>query len=241
MFVRRRGIVALGAALVAGGLATVALGQDVFVNPFTVQFTVSPNNNAGTPSRPQGVKVTVKAGGTLALPEGAAPPIVRSVDVWLPKDLVYNGAKHPACTAAKLIRGGPSKCPRGSIMGHTAAPYDPVPNRPPSVTVVNGGPTKMYFWTVLHDPARVQAAIPGVLTKLRSSRWSYRLHADIPGSLQVVAGIPITLSAFSASAGRGDWIATTGCPRTYRWPFHVRLTSTTGQVLERDSSVACRT
>jgi hypothetical protein len=237
MIARRRGVVALAAALVAGGLATVALGQEDAPGGFAVTFRVSPSK-AGTPSRPQGVKLDVR--GTSTLPEGVGGPIVRSFDVWLPKGWVYNGGKHPVCTAAKLSEGGPSKCPAGSIMGSSPRPFDPVLNRPPSVTVINGGPNKMYFWAVLQDPARVQAAIPGMLTRLRSSRWSYRLHADIPRSLQVVAGIPITPSSFHGSAGKRDWIVTTGCPRDHRWPFHLRMTSIEGHVFDTSGAAACR-
>jgi hypothetical protein len=169
-------------------------------------------------------------------------PVARSFDVWLPKGWVYNGAKHPVCTLATLNDGGPNKCPPKSIVSHEptgqADPNDL--NPPPRVTIINGGATKMYFWTVLQNPARVQAAVVGTTTKVNSPRWSYRLHAEIPGSLLVVAGIPITLRSFRANVRRGDWITTTSCPRDHLWRHKLRITSTSGQVLESSGSVACR-
>jgi hypothetical protein len=168
-------------------------------------------------------------------------PVARSFDVWLPKGWIYNGAEHPACTSAKLNSGGPAMCPPESIMGGPGGGIAPPDlNPPPRVTVINGGPTKMYFWVVMQNPARVQAAVPGTITKLNSPRWSYRLHADNPRSLQIVAGIPITPASFRASFGRGDWIATTSCPRDHLWRYRLRMTSTTGQILGIDGSVPCR-
>jgi hypothetical protein len=108
------------------------------------------------------------------------------------------------------------------------------------VTIINGGRTKMYFWVVLFDPARVGAVVTGTIAKLNSQRWSYRLHADIPSVLQVVATIPIVVDVFHASFGRGDWITTTGCPRDHRWRYHVETGYRSGQVVRTDGAVPCR-
>jgi hypothetical protein len=239
MFTRKRGLLALGAALVAGVLAAVALGQEVVPIQIVATVKVTPNT-AGTPSHPRGVGIV--ASGTIDAAAGAALPVPRSVDVWFPKGWVYNGAKHPACALATLNGGAPRTCPQGSIMGHgPSGETDPNDlNPPPRVTVINGGQTKMYFWVVLQNPARVQAAVTGTITKLRSPLWSYRLHADIPSVLQVVSGIPLTLNSFRASFGRGDWIATTGCPTDHRWRYHLKITGTSGEVVETGGSAPCR-
>jgi hypothetical protein len=239
MFRWRKGLLAFGAVLAAGVLAAVALGQEGGPIQMTATVRVTPDK-AGTPSHPQGVRIVAR--GTIYTPPDTPALVARSFDVWLPKGWVYNGAKHPACKAAKLNTGGPAACPPGSIMGSPAGHADVADdlNPPPRVTVVNGGRTKMYFFVVLSIPARVQAAIPGTLTKVNSPRWSYRLHADNPHFLQIVSGIPITLDSFQASFGRGDWIATTSCPPDRLWRYRLRMTSTSGQVLDTDGSVPCR-
>jgi hypothetical protein len=239
MFRWRRGLVALGAALAAGVLAAVAFGQGG-PSQMTATVKVTPNK-AGTPSHPRGIEIAVR--GTVDAPADTTAPVARSFDAWLPRGWVYNGAKHPACTQAKLASSGPRACPPESIIsrgqvGHANDPNDIGPSA--RVVVINGGATKMYFWVVVQNPARVQAAVPGTLTKVSSTRWSYRLHADIPGSLQVVAGLPLTLKSFDVNAGRGDWIASTHCPHDHLWRYHLRMTSTSGQVLDTDGSVACR-
>jgi hypothetical protein len=229
----------LGAVLAAAVLAAVALGQDAGLQ-VPPMVTVTPNK-AGTPSHPRGVRIDARA--TIDRAGDSALPVVRSFDAWWPKGWVYNGAKHPVCTAAKLTRGGPSACLPESIMGsgQVGHPGDANYIGPSArVTVINGGATRMNLWVVLQNPARVQAAVPTTITKVSSPRWSYRLHADIPGSLQVVAGIPITLDFFRVNLGRGDWIATTDCPHDHRWPYHLRMTSTSGQVFDITGAVACR-
>jgi hypothetical protein len=232
---------AVGTVSAAVVLAAVALGQDVGPQIPAV-VTVTPNK-AGTPSHPRGIEIGAR--GTIERPADSAPSVVRSFDVWWPKGWRYNGAKHPACTEATLSKKGPGGCPPESIVGRGDFGHrDPgdgdttFMRRP--LTVINGGATRMNLWVVLQNPARVQAAVTTTITKVSSSRWSYRLHADIPGSLQVVSGIPITLDFYRVKLGRSDWIATTNCPRDRRWPYHLRVTSTSGQVFDATGSVACR-
>ncbi|MET0604718.1 MAG: hypothetical protein ABW167_22250 [Baekduia sp.] len=234
----KRVSVALGAALTAGVLAAVAFGQDVPIQT-AVTVKVKPDE-AGTPSHPRAIRID--AHGRIDMADASAPLMPQSVDVWLPKGWIYNGAKHPACTVAMLNDGGPSGCPPESIMSYGTAHATVIGDRSPPlrVTVINGGRTKMYFWVVIQNPTRVQAAAPGRITKLSSQRWSYRLHVDIPSSLRVVAGITIGLDSFEATVGRGDWIATTHCPRDHRWRYHLRMTHTSGQVADIDGSVPCR-
>ena len=232
-------MVALGVALAAGVMAAVALGQEGEPVKMTATVKVSPSK-AGTPSHPRGVLVDVD--GTIDAVGDTAPRMPRSVDVWLPKGWAYNGAKHPVCTQALLNRGGPSACPPRSNMGQVeiALVEDRPSTTPPRAIIFNGGPAKMYLWVVLTNPARVQAAVMGAMTKLNSSRWSYRLHVDIPSGLQVVAGIPVVMDLVRGRVGRGDWIATTSCPRDHLWRYRLRMTSTSGQVLDTDGSVPCR-
>lgn len=111
----------------------------------------------------------------------------------------------------------------------------------PKIAVVNGGRAKVFFYTVLTNPARVRAPVVGKLTK-PGGRWSYKLYTRIPRVLHVVAGIPIVLRELHIKAGdpRKDWIATTSCPRDGRWRYHVLVTFTTGQTKTYDDSVPCR-
>jgi hypothetical protein len=228
-------VVVLGCAAIA---AALALGQAPIPIKVTAVAKVTPNK-AGTPRHPQGVKIDVRA--RIHIPAQYDPPLVQSVDVWFPRAGVYNGAKFPRCSQNTLARRGLTACPRGSIMGHGTgdALADTVITHP-QITVVNGGPTRVYFYTVLNNPARVQAPVPGIVTKLAHGRWGYKLHAVIPKVLQVVAGVPIKLQTLHIVAGRGDWVATTSCPPSRRWGYHVEAHFETGQTIGFNGSVACR-
>ncbi len=103
---------------------------------------------------------------------------------------------------------------RGSAFADTEITY-------PKITVVNGGKTKVFFYTVLNNPARVKAPVVGTITEYKTGRWGYKLHIVVPRTLQIVAGVPIALRTLHVEAGRGDWIATTGCPADKKWPYHV--------------------
>ena len=84
----------------------------------------------------------------------------------------------------------------------------------PKITIVNGGQHKVFAYTILNNPARVQTPVIGTITKL-SGRWSYKLHVVIPKVLQVVAGVPIVLHSLHLSpAGATGWRRRTARPTT---------------------------
>jgi hypothetical protein len=224
-------------AVAVGALVAVALGQDLPIR-ITATVKVTPDK-AGTPRHPQGVEVDVR--GTIDTPRDVDPPIAKSVDVWFPKGGLYNGRKWPTCSKRTLDRSGPGACPPRSVMGQGigVADADGVTTRP-RLTVVNGGQKVVYLYVVLQRPARVRTAVPATVTRLSSPRWSYRAHAEVPRNLQIVAGIPLRLLSFHATVGRGDWIATTSCPRDRRWRYHVEARYTSGQLVKYDGAVGCR-
>jgi hypothetical protein len=230
-------ILAVGAlALVVAAVAVAQGGTTV-----TSTTTVSPNK-AGTKKKPQGVKLVYKA--TYTTPDDVERPIITGGTVLFPKGALYNGGKYAKCSEATLSRGGPSKCPPKSIMGtgkgdawaDTVRTY-------PRITVINGGANKVWFWTVLQNPARVQAAVPGNITKM-SGKWAYKLTFKVPTSLQIVAGIPITLNSLDVTAGgkswAKDWLATTSCPSSKKWEYESTFDLSAGGPIKYNGSVACR-
>jgi hypothetical protein len=234
----RRALAGLVAAVAVLAVAALAFGQDVVPIKISAIVKVTPNK-AGTPAHPQGVRIDVQA--RIDIPHDFDPPLVQTVDVWFPKGGLYNGQKYPTCSFSLMAHKGVGVCPPKSIMGHGSgvADADGVKSYP-TLTVVNGGPTKVYFYVVLKVPARVQEPIAATITKVNSPRWSYKLHAEIPRNLQIVAGIPLRLQTFHSVVGRGDWVATTGCPSDHKWKYHVETRYDSGQVVFTNGSVPCR-
>jgi hypothetical protein len=238
---RRLGLGLLVVALAAAGaFAALAFGQGDIV-PIKISATVKVTpNKAGTARHPQGVRIDARA--NISIPSDYDPPLAQTIDIWFPKGGLYNGGKFPTCNGARMARRGLGVCPKGSIMGggRAKARADTVFTYP-KITVVNGGPTKVYFYAVLQVPARVAEPVPADIIKLSGNpRWSYRMHVKVPRDLQIVAGIPLRYDSIHMIVGRGDWIATTSCPRDHRWRYHAEASFDTGQVVKYDGSVGCR-
>jgi hypothetical protein len=166
--------------------------------------------SVGSLQHPQGVKLTTALSWEGQTPASAST--VTALDLWFPTGSLYNGALFPSCSYARLNAEGPAACPKGSIMGSgTATAFaDTVVTRP-RITVVNGGGSRVYFYTVLNNPARVQVPVIGQVSRTRG-RFAYHLSATIPPRLRVVAGVPIKFTGLQVSAGRGMWLAITAPP-----------------------------
>jgi hypothetical protein len=227
-------------ALVAVEVAPT-IAQDSTNTTISAKTTVSPNK-AGTKKKPQGVQLDFKA--TYTTTGDVEHPIVQGGTVYITKGALYNGGKYPKCSAATLAHGGPSACPAKSIMGKGSghAHADDVVTIP-TITVVNGGAKTIYFWTVLQNPARVQAAVPATITK-QTGKWAYKVTFEVPKSLQIVAGIPITLDDLHVTLGgkswAKDWLATTSCPSNHKWPYSSTWNLSTGGSISYEDSVACK-
>lgn len=234
----RKVLAATAGIATAAALAVPAIAQ----TPMTTmsgKATVTPNK-AGTKKKPQAVKLKVNV--KWDTPGDVDKPVIQKADVLFPQGSLYNGGKHDKCSQAVLSRGGPDDCPKGSIMGTGTgnAFADDVITKP-AITVVNGGANMVYLYTVLKNPARVQAPVPGKITKLGSGgKWAYKLHLEVPRNLQIVAGVPIALRDLTINAGKGDWLATTSCPKTKKWDFEVETFLSTGGSSKFASSVACK-
>ena len=235
---KKLAVAALGIAVT--GVAAVAApsgAQDPPVTTVTAEAHVTPDK-PGTKKQPRGVKLKVDV--RWDTPGDVEKPVVQRATVMFPKGSKYNGGKFPKCSANTMARKGINGCPKGSIMGKGSgkAMADDVPTYP-RITIVNGGAKRVYFYTVMTNPARVQAPVVGKITKV-GGRYSYKLQAQIPKSLQIVAGVPIVLHELTLSGGKGDWLATTSCPADKRWRYHAEGLFTTGETIVYDDSVPCR-
>jgi hypothetical protein len=202
--------------LAVGGLLAVPSAAQTPIE-IDVDAEVIPNK-AGTPEDPQ--PVTIKVHAELVSELGYERPIMTGGRVLFPRAGNWNGAKHPKCDLNTLSRQGLGACPKGSIFGKgVAKAWADTEITRPRITVVNGGATRVYFYTVLTNPARVRAPVVGRIKELRRGPWKYQLDYRVPEVLQVVAGVPITVTQLDITAGKGDYLVTTSCPKSRRWPY----------------------
>jgi len=168
---RKLAIVTVGIVAAVG--VAVAAAQEV-QTVLTFHASVQPTNG-GTPKKPQAHRIGAKAHWETA--GDVEKPIVQRFLVHFPQGGVFNGAKYPKCSENVMARKGTKACPKGSIMGKgTGAAYADDVITHPIITIVNGGKDKVYFYTILNNPARVQAPVLGQLKYLgKRGKWSYQM------------------------------------------------------------------
>jgi hypothetical protein len=215
---------ALRRCLLLGAVAALASTTAVeAAGPQTSEVRVEARVAPGAePSARRPRPVTLDVGLRWELPRDEEGVTLQRLVMRFPRGAVYNGGRTPACAAERIARSGPSACPKGSIVGRGSAKADAdlTPTRP-GITVVNGGPRRVWFHVTMTNPASIAVAVPGRIRRI-GGRWSYELTVDIPGTLQVVAGIPVYLREMTVTAGRRDWIAVT------RQPTAIAVTTTLG-------------
>lgn len=231
-----RKLAVLPAALAAAAVLAAPATAQVPETTFTSKAKVTPKK-AGTKKNPQGVQIS----GNLkfnTITQGVEPPIITGGDVLLPKAGSYNGGKYKSCSGSKMRNAQTWEvCPKESIMGAgSGVAFADNVDAKPDVVFVNGGASTLWAFTTLYNPALVQEPIAIKIKKLKSSKWGYRASFRVPEILQVVAGVPITLRDFSfkiggkfkiigenktrnASAYAKDFITTTSCPKSKKYPY----------------------
>ncbi|CAB4903383.1 unannotated protein [freshwater metagenome] len=235
-----------GATVLAVAALPAAAQAPEAVTTLTVRPTVTPNR-AGTPRRPQSVRLDVRVAWSTSGPDGVDKPIVQRGVIDFPKGSLYLGGSYPhRCSKAELDRARlddrdrlTGKCAKAVTGSGTATAWADTVRTRPTFQLVNGGAKRVYLYTVLKNPARVTTPIEGVVT--RGGKYGgYRLTATIPEELQVVAGTPISLIDARLRTTAEDWIATTSCPKDGRWPYRAQSFQDSTPVAVVESFVRCR-
>ena len=145
---------------------------------------------------------------------------MQTFDVLFPKGSLYNGGKIKSCSYGRLNAGGPTACPKASIVGSgTGNAYADTIIRTRRSRSSTAARTRSFF-TVLNNPARVQSPVVGTITKM-SGKYAYKLHVVVPTLLQFVAGVPIELTELHVTVGKGSYLSTTSCGPGGKWPFSI--------------------
>jgi RND superfamily putative drug exporter len=194
-------------------------------------------SKAGTSDQPQGVGVDVRL--RVRSPRGMDPPTALTARLDLPEGTAIDGGRYPSCERAALKRGGVEACPAASVMGHGSmlAEADTAPARG-VVTVVNGGEDRVWLYTTLQNPVRIEDVIDGKIDD-GGDNGGTRLEFSFPESLQTVGGVPIGLRELHLQAGHGQWLTTTSCPDDGRWPYSGEASFADGTTASYADDVPC--
>jgi hypothetical protein len=224
------GLLATGAVVGSIGVAPAA-GQDELPDTELSAKARATPSKAGTKQDPRGLAIDATA--RIDVEPGFEPPIVTGVDLLIGKGLVWNGDDFVKCSKRVLDRSGPEGCPSKSIMGgaKVTARADTVVTHP-DVVLVNGGSKRLFAYTTLYHPALVQETVVVKTTKL-TGKWAYRESFRVPRKLQVVAGVPIQMTAVKMRVGgkpyAREYMTSTSCPKggwRYKATAHYRFDAT---------------
>lgn len=211
---RTFGLIAAAAAIGTFGVAPAAGQDDLPDTGLSANARAIPSV-AGTARDPRGVRLVATA--KIVSEPGYEPPIVTGVDILMGKGLVWNADDYVKCDKRVLDRKGPEGCPPKSIMGgaKATARADSVITHP-DVVFVNAGWKQTFAYTTLYQPALVEETIVVERTKA-SGPWSHQESFRVPRHLQVVAGVPIQVTAAKLTIGGKPWardyIVSTSCPK----------------------------
>jgi hypothetical protein len=200
----------LVAVVVAGAVVSGAAAQDL--PDTTIWSKVRATKVKGGDSR--GIAISAKS--KITTEPGVEPPIITGVDIWIGKGLVWAGGNYATCSKRMLDRKGPSGCPKRSIMGSaTATAWADTVVTHPDVVLVNGGQKRVFAYTTLYRPSLVKETIVVRETKA-SGPWAHKESFRVPENLQIVAGVPIRVTALSLKVGgkpyAPEFISSKFCP-----------------------------
>lgn len=241
---RTLGLAAAAAVVAASFGVAPAAGQDELPDTKLSAKVRATPSKAGTKREPRGLRIDATA--KIGIEPGFEPPIVTGVDILVGKGLTWNADDYVKCSKRVLDRKGPKGCPRKSIVGDaTATARADTVLTTADVVLVNGGWKRTFAYTTLYNPAFVEETIVVHRTKA-SGRWAHRESFQVPENLQIVAGVPIQVTAAKMRVGgkpyARDYIVSTSCPKggwKYRAVAHY-LFSTGATSQERiDGSIPC--
>jgi hypothetical protein len=190
-------------ALVCAATIVGALGITAVASAIQGTQTISVSllsNRAGTKEKPRSVsQLTVQTNTTPA--PGEPPFATKQAVIHFDKNLVFGNAKFASCSKT-TVQTNPTRCPAGSRVGSgsAVARLSTGGQVAPTITAYNGPRTASgngkLFLLVREPTFQVNAVLDGTL-KPDTGKYGRKLDVLIPGNLQQVAGIVITLTQFT--------------------------------------------
>ena len=233
----------------AGAIVLALSGTGPAAAATTVDFTgsVGPAIRV-VPKNPLPVSLGIKLGISSDTP-GELPATLDRTTILFPYGSQLNSRLFPSCSAAALNRRGLRACSKASRIGSGFAVGvgDTVRQRL-TATLFNGpGGRSITFHLSGTNPLRVNTAFSAPLTTLRGGKYQYRLQVDVPQNLQVIAGVPISVTEFETTVratrrvgGRKrSYVEAFSCPPGAQVPLRGTFTFLGAPTLTRDSWLTC--
>jgi hypothetical protein len=249
---RRIALIALVAGVAAAVMASPAFAINSVLK-FEVKF--SPNK-VGTKKKPKAISLFTRPYYDTLEPDGDAPFAWKQARIWFPKEGVFNGKYFPSCPAVKLkTAAGRTSCTKAEIGKVDAKGFALGLVEPLKVKLYNLPAGKGIALYLQGDtPVIIDHVVEGILTKVNTPLFGYKLTFNVPddliqpapGAIATALDFKVTVPAKTVTKGKGKkkkkypYIGTTGCPASGIFTARIETDNTDGTTTTVDATAPCK-
>ncbi len=249
---RRIALAAL-VSMVAVGVTAPSAHAINSILKFDVSFSPT---KVGTKAKPQAISLFTRPYYDTLAPDADAPFAWKQARIFFPKEGVFNGKYFPSCPATKLTTAsGRASCTKAEIGKVDAKGFALGLVEPLKVKLYNLPAGKGIALYLQGDtPVIIDHVVTGILTKINTPLFGYKLVFDVPadliqpapGAYATALDFKVTVPARTITKGKGKkkkkypYIGTTGCPATGIFTARIETDNTDGTTTTVDATAPCK-
>ena len=216
---------------------------------FDVSFSPT---KVGTKAKPQAIKLFTRPYYETLAPDADAPFAWKQARIWFPKEGVFNGKYFPSCPAVKLkTAAGRTACTKAEIGKVDAKGFALGLVEPLKVKLYNlPGGKGVALYLQGDSPVIIDNVVEGVLTKVSTPLFGYKLVFNVPddlvepapGAIATALDFKVTIPARTIKKGKKSYpyIGTTGCPASGIFTARFETDNTDGTMTQVDATAPCK-
>ena len=209
-------------------------------------------NKVGTKKKPQAITLFTRPYYDTLAPDADAPFSWKQARIFFPKEGVFNGKYFPSCAANKLVtEAGRNSCKKAEIGKVDAKGFALGLVEPLKVKLYNlpaGKGIALYLQG--DNPVIIDHVVSGILTKINTPLFGYKLTFDVPpdliqpapGAYATALDFKVTVPAKTIKKGKKKYpyIGTTGCPSTGIFTAMIETDNTDGTTSSVTTTAPCK-
>ena len=249
---RRIALAALVAMVAVGVMAPSAHAVNSQLK-FDVSFSPT---KVGTKKKPQAITLFTRPYYDNLDADRDAPFAWKQARIWFPKEGVFNGKYFPSCTADQVrTAAGRTKCKKAEIGKVDAKGFALGLVEPLKVNLYNlPGGKGIVLYLSGDNPVIIDHVVEGILTKVNTPLFGYKLTFNVPddliqpapGAIATALDFKVTVPAKTITIGKGKkkkkypYIGTTGCPASGIFTARFETDNTDNTTTVVDATAPCK-
>ena len=243
--------IALAALMAMLAVAVTAPSAHAVNSVLKFDVSFSPTK-VGTKAKPQAIKLFTRPYYETLAPDADAPFAWKQARIWFPKEGVFNGKYFPSCPAVKLkTASGRTACTKAEIGKVDAKGFALGLVEPLKVKLYNlPGGKGVALYLQGDTPVIIDHVVEGILTKVNTPLFGYKLTFNVPddliqpapGAIATALDFKVTIPARTIKKGKKKYpyIGTTGCPSTGIFTARIETDNTDGTTTTVDATAPCK-